>query len=217
MRVIAAPAHTGATVSTRVLLLPGAYQTADDFVHAGFATAVAARALALDLYFIDLQPQHLTDREPLRQLHQQLVQPARAAGIHVWILGISFGGLLGLLYAQQYPHMLRGLCLLAPYLGNRALCAEIQRAGGLARWDATHSAGPDAEERTTWRFIHRRQADGLVRFMGYGRDDRFAAAHRLLAAALPSATADVIPGGHDWRTWRQLWDNFLDQEHMLSS
>jgi enterochelin esterase-like enzyme len=21
---------------------------------------------------------------------------------------------------------------------------------------------------------------------------------------------DVVPGGHDWRTWKMLWENFLD-------
>jgi len=32
----------------------------------------------------------------------------------------------------------------------------------------------------------------------------------LLAAALPPSSVDIVPGGHDWPTWRALWDRFLD-------
>jgi enterochelin esterase-like enzyme len=47
-------------------------------------------------------------------------------------------------------------------------------------------------------------------YLGYGRDDRFSPAHSLLARALPADAIDVIDGGHDWRTWSKLWENFLD-------
>jgi hypothetical protein len=38
--------------------------------------------------------------------------------------------------------------------------------------------------------------------LGYGRDDRFADAHRLLATQLPAAQVFDTPGGHDWPVWR---------------
>jgi hypothetical protein len=47
-------------------------------------------------------------------------------------------------------------------------------------------------------------------YLGYGQEDRFSAAHRLLARELPAEAVDVIGGGHDWRTWTRLWENFLD-------
>jgi hypothetical protein len=31
-----------------------------------------------------------------------------------------------------------------------------------------------------------------------------------LAAALPAGSVDVVAGGHEWRTWNLLWENFLD-------
>ena len=46
--------------------------------------------------------------------------------------------------------------------------------------------------------------------LGLGREDRFAERHRVLAAALEPGEVDTVPGGHDWPTWRRLWDNFLD-------
>jgi hypothetical protein len=47
-------------------------------------------------------------------------------------------------------------------------------------------------------------------YLGYGQEDRFSAAHALLAGELPADAVDVIAGGHDWRTWTNLWENFLD-------
>jgi enterochelin esterase-like enzyme len=31
-----------------------------------------------------------------------------------------------------------------------------------------------------------------------------------MATALPPENVDVVPGGHEWPAWRQLWENFLD-------
>jgi len=46
--------------------------------------------------------------------------------------------------------------------------------------------------------------------LGFGRDDRFATSHRMMASALAPESVDVVPGGHEWPVWRQLWGNFLD-------
>jgi hypothetical protein len=47
-------------------------------------------------------------------------------------------------------------------------------------------------------------------FLGYGKDDRFSAAHEMLAAALPADCVEVVAGGHEWRPWLKLWEKFLD-------
>jgi hypothetical protein len=52
--------------------------------------------------------------------------------------------------------------------------------------------------------------DSRPLYLGYGQDDRFSAAHGLLATRLPANAVDVIGGGHDWGTWIKLWENFLD-------
>ncbi len=31
-----------------------------------------------------------------------------------------------------------------------------------------------------------------------------------MAEALSPEAVDIVPGGHDWRTWTTLWENFLD-------
>ena len=203
------PALHPRVADTRMIWLPGAYDVAQSFRDAGFSTAVAKRAVALDLEYVDLDMEHLGDRLALKRLRSEVVLPARDSGINCWLGGISLGGLLALDYAATYPGDLSGLCLLAPYLGNRMLTAEIGDAAGLAAWEPGELAETD-EERRIWRYIKMRPGDNGPIYLGFGRGDRFAASHRLLAGALPQDCVDVIEGGHDWPTWTALWENFLD-------
>jgi pimeloyl-ACP methyl ester carboxylesterase len=189
--------------------LPGAYHGARDFVASGFPGAALSRRSALDLLFVDLELAHVGDRSALQRLRNDVVLPARAAGVSLWLGGISLGGLIALSYAASYPDELDGLCLLAPYLGNRMLTGEIARAPGLAAWQPGELAETD-EERGIWRYIKTRSAASPPLYLGYGNADRFSAAHELLAATLPAAAVDVVAGGHEWLTWIRLWENFLD-------
>ncbi len=191
-----------------MIWLPGAYHSAQDFLDQGFARAAAQRRVPLDLLFVDLEMQHLDDREILPRLRAEIVLPARESGAAVWLAGISLGGLLALDYASTHLQELEGLCLLAPYLGNRMLLGEITATSGLAAWKPGELAVSDAERRI-WRYIKTR-VDLAKLFLGYGKDDRFSAAHEMLAAALPADRVDVVAGGHEWSTWLKLWENFLD-------
>lgn len=193
----------------RMAWLPGAYHSAQDFEVAGFTAAVRSRRAALDLIFVDMEMTHVQDRSVLERLRSDIVTPARAAGVSIWLGGISLGGLLALDYAALYPDELDGLCLLAPYLGNRILTAEIAQAPGLAAWQPGELAQTD-EERRIWGYVKNRGPHSAALHLGYGRNDRFAPAHALLAAALPAGSVDVIDGAHDWPTWSKLWENFLD-------
>ena len=46
--------------------------------------------------------------------------------------------------------------------------------------------------------------------LGFGREDRFADSHRMMAAALSPECVQIVPGGHEWPVWTQLWDDFLE-------
>jgi alpha-beta hydrolase superfamily lysophospholipase len=207
MRNILSAANAGLRAPTQMIWLPGAYHLARDFEREGFAHAVNQRRKPIDLQFVDLEMQHLNDQEALQRLHFQIIAPARASGRSVWLAGISLGGLIALDYASSHLDEIDGLCLLAPYLGNRMLINEIA-AAGLAAWEPGELAETDAERRI-WRYIKTRIQSRPL-FLGYGRDDRFSRAHDLMAAALPAGSVEVIAGGHEWRTWTRLWENFLD-------
>jgi pimeloyl-ACP methyl ester carboxylesterase len=210
MRSVHDAVMPGTVAPTRIICLPGAYHAPEDFLTAGFATEVRRRGLGIDLEFVDVEMQHLGDRRGRAGLKREVVASARADGCRaVWFAGISLGGFIAMDYAAEHPADLDGVCLLAPYLGNRTLIAEIARAPGLAAWAPGDLADTD-EERRIWRFVQAQPAHSRLLYLGFGRDDRFAAAQRLLAAALPPESVDVIPGGHDWPTWKTLWENFLD-------
>jgi pimeloyl-ACP methyl ester carboxylesterase len=209
VRSISRPARPGSAAPTRMVWLPGAYHAAQDFLSAGFPQAVSVRQIPLDLTFVDLELQYLGDRTALERLRSEVVLPAQEIGTSVWLAGVSLGGLIALDYLVTYPDDLDGLCLLAPYLGNRMLTAEIAAAHGLAAWDPGELAQADGERRI-WRYIKAHGRDCRPLHLGFGKDDRFGAAHALLAAALPADRVSVVQGGHDWRTWTTLWENFLD-------
>jgi pimeloyl-ACP methyl ester carboxylesterase len=201
--------------------LPGAFHTPEDFVDAGFGAAVRERGLALDLEFVHLEHAHVGDRRGIARLAQEIIAPARARGCPmIWLGGISLGGFFALDYAATQAGEWDGLCLLAPYLGNRSLITEISSARNVAAWQPGPLAESD-EERRIWRFAQTWPAEPRPTetpsakrprplHLGFGRDDRFARAHGLLAQMLPPDAVHVVPGGHDWQTWLTLWKRFLD-------
>jgi pimeloyl-ACP methyl ester carboxylesterase len=210
MRTVLEPATAEGIAATRVLLLPAAYTSPDDFLREGFVKAARDRALPVDLVFVELKVQHLTDRTILRRLRHEVVLPARAQGCRsIWLGGISIGGFVALAYAERYPEEIDGLCLLAPYLGNHIVTGEIERANGVHEWTPGELAADD-DERRIWRFIKEHRARPSPLHLGFGRDDRFADSHRMMASALAPECVDVVPGGHEWPVWRQLWENFLN-------
>jgi pimeloyl-ACP methyl ester carboxylesterase len=216
MREIFEPLTPGTLSPVRIILMPGAYQAPEDFLHAGFPQAVRDRRIDADLSFVDLEARDLTDRSPIAELRDRLIMPARARGCRrIYLGGISLGAFVALDYVSRHADGVDDLCLIAPYLGNRVLTAEIAAAGGLRAWRedlrAENLAQSD-EERRIWRFLGRSHDSGPRLYLAYGHADRFAPAHALLAATLPPERVDVVSGAHDWDTWRTLWERFLDKE-----
>jgi enterochelin esterase-like enzyme len=210
MRSMIDAAQPGRSAPTLLVLLPPAYGDPGDFVRAGFVAAVRERRLDIDLAFAPLELRDVADRTLLTHLHQELLAPARAERRTLWLGGISFGAFLALSLAQRHPGVLDGLLALAPYLGTHLVTGDIARARSLHAWDPGELAADD-EERRVWRFIQAQGVGGLPIHLGIGREDRFAERHRLMAAALEPGSVDVVPGGHDWPTWRRLWERFLER------
>lgn len=211
MRTVSISATAGAVAPLRVVLLSGAFQQPEDFQRQGFVDAVRDRDLALDLQFVAPELQHLNDRLILRTLRQDLIEPAKENGCRsIWLGGVSLGGFLALAYAEHWRSDLDGLCLLAPYVGNRMITAEIGRAGGVRAWNPGTIAADD-EERRIWRLIKDPGSRLPPVYLGIGRDDRFGHGLKLFAEVLPAAWVDTIDGAHEWPVWRQLWGRFLDR------
>ena len=194
-----------------LVMLPGALHTPEDLVREGFVAALRQRRLQPAVAVPDAHVGYYLDRNLVERVESAVVASARREGCRrIWVLGISLGGLGALLCARAIPEVER-VILLAPYLGVPGLMAEVAAAGGLARWDP----GPDAagdDERCILAWLGRREREAAPRiYLGYGRDDRFASASRLVETGVAPADVIVTGGGHDWPTWRTLWAGLLDR------
>lgn len=216
MRILSDFAIQGRRAPALAILLPGALQQPEDLVRAGFIDTVRQRAVSLDLALPDLGLEYIGDSTGgavLQRINDCVVQPARRNNYReIWLVGISIGGFIAISYAQRYPGLISGLCLLGPYPGNRILTGQIKAAGGLQQWSANSAADDDAERRV-WRWLNaqREQTAGMQIHLGYGCEDRFLTGQKLMAEPLAAHTVDTVAGGHDWPAWQQLWANFIDR------
>ncbi|MDB5361916.1 MAG: alpha/beta hydrolase [Rhodospirillales bacterium] len=186
---------------TLLVMLPGAEMSAEEFRANGFLDGDGSID-GIDRIAVETGVECYLDEVSVARLHEQVIAPAHTRGpVRIWLVGISLGGMGALLYAQAHPDRIAGVILLAPFIGSRGLIAEVERAGGLRHWRALDVS--TAERRLlAWLGA----AEGLPDMhLGFGIEDRFAAAHRLLAALLPAERVVTAPGGHDWPTWRVLW------------
>ncbi|HTH99636.1 MAG TPA: alpha/beta fold hydrolase [Acidisoma sp.] len=201
-------------VEDRILLvmLPGAGIAADDFADHGFIAAVQGRVPTLDIVALRPDIELYLDGNIAPVLHEGIIVPAVASGIRrIWLLGLSLGGMGALLYSSAYPDLVEGLVLLAPFLGTHGTMAELTRAGRFVDWSAKGSAATAPERQLlTWIQGHLRAGRTTPKlFLGHATRDRFAAGHRLLAAALPASQVVEVDGVHNWAAWTQAWQDIL--------
>lgn len=212
----AAPARS----DTLLVLLPPALASIDDFYTQGFVDAVRLRQLPVDLLLADTSGQQVLDKTVVSALHNQVVLPAQGNGYRsIWLAGISLGAFSVLLYAAEHADQLasclEGLCLLSPYPGTNDVLAEIRAAGGAVSWSQGQPSRED--ERNWWHWLAQQSTSAEWRtavHLGTGSHDRFLRGQTLISDLLPKARVCVLPGAHEWTTWKALWDDWLDHGPM---
>jgi pimeloyl-ACP methyl ester carboxylesterase len=217
LRVLTDLAAPGRRAPSLMVLLPGALQTPETLVVEGIVEAVRERGLALDLALADPGLDTIdqaTDGSVGRRLDALLVS-ARQEYRSLWLGGISLGGFMALAHAARHPGRVDGMFLLSPYPGNRLLTGAIAAAGGPAAWAAARTVNKDYEaddEECAWRWLAQNGQSGQpeIHFAHAGAD-RFADGQRMMAQLLPAQRVWLTAGGHDWPSWRKLWNNFLDR------
>ena len=197
---------------TLVVLLPPSLSSVDDFYDQGFVEAVHQRRLPVDLLLADTTGQHVIDQTVVTALHTEVILPAHTMGYRtIWMAGISLGAFSALHYAAHHADQLAGLCLLAPYPGTGDVLAEIHAAGGAASWCQQQPSNED--ERAWWQWLGRESLKTertIPVYLGTGNADRFLRGQRLLSDLLPKDHTRMLPGRHEWPTWKALWDDWLD-------
>lgn len=204
--------------SCLIVFMPGMLDTPDDYVSHGFFADARAASTRCDLVAADAHFGYYRDGSVRRRVTEDILRVAEGRGYEeIWMVGISMGGMGSLLVTQVNDARIRGVVLLAPFLGDPALVQSIEEAGGLAEWTA-----PDADELDM--FDDEQYDDALwVWLQGYARapesrpelyiavgtEDRLRPGVGLLAEVLPETRSGTTEGGHNWTTWRVLWRNLL--------
>ena len=213
------PADPNQRARCLMVLLPGRGDSAADFEGHGIIAAARQRGLSIDLVAADATIGYYAKRTLLDRLQADVLTPALLHDYaQVWLVGTSMGGLGALLEARKQPGI-QGILLLAPFLGDEDVTGEVAAAGGLATWVPPRIDQGDYQ-RELWRWLQAvsqggEKAPEIV--LGYGEADRFAPAHRLLAAGLPADHVLRAVGGHDWATWLGLFRRFVDGPAMRSA
>ncbi|MEA2695915.1 MAG: hypothetical protein QOI66_186 [Myxococcales bacterium] len=199
----------GARAATLLVLLPGRGNRLDEWEQHGFVAEVRAQAPGVDVVAVDAHLGYYLNESVVDRVWTDVIAPARAQGYRrIWIAGISMGGLGAVAIARQHAQAIDGMILLAPYLGPKSLIKTITDQGGPQRW--TPADPGDAYQRLwSWLRLYGQPTEKLPRLvLAFGDGDRLHPAHQLLATLLPSDQVMAIHGGHDWTTWRQLWQRY---------
>jgi pimeloyl-ACP methyl ester carboxylesterase len=212
LRVLDLPGGGGDS-SCLVVFLPGRGDRPEDYLRQDFPGALRKAGSRCQTIGVDSHLGYFAERSITQRLREDVIAPAKARGVEeIWLVGISLGGLGSVLYARDYPEDVDGLVLLAPYLGDKAVIEEVAGAGGLRSWKLPQGT-PEADLRRAWAWLQGYAEPGSDRpelYLAFGASDRFARANGLLGEVLPRERVFTLPGGHNWRTWKRLWQAFLD-------
>ncbi|MBI5889696.1 MAG: alpha/beta hydrolase [Nitrosomonadales bacterium] len=200
-----------------LLMLPGAKNTPQQLVEHGFIRELRERNLPVDVLALHAHVDLYLDRADIERVLHRTLDEVRAQGYRrIWLLGISLGGSGAMICATQRPREIEGIFLLAPFLGTRGIIAEVEAAGGLLRWPAGRIDSRDHERMLLKQIQGQARGKKLpLVYLGYGSEDRYRGASRMLAKYLEPSRVSVMPGGHDWDTWIALWRGFLDKALFL--
>jgi pimeloyl-ACP methyl ester carboxylesterase len=197
-----------------MVFLPGIGDILEDYEFYGFIEAARRYGVSADMIVADMHFGYYLRRTMVERLDQDVIMPARKNGYRqIDLVGISLGGFGALYYAMHRPGEIARIFLLAPYLGDEDIVAELARAGSPKKW-MPEPGGENDYQRKLWRWL-RTYTTGNSNFptlyLGYGLMDRFAPANQLLAQLIPQTQVRTTPGKHDWSTWMRLWNLLLPE------
>jgi pimeloyl-ACP methyl ester carboxylesterase len=206
------------------VFLPGNGDPVSVFQKKGLIEAVRERGLPADVIAVNAHLGYYMNGSFFIRMKDDVIGPASTRGYdQIWMIGNSLGGFGSLSYAREYPEDITGIVLLGPFLGERALVREIRQAGGLQQWEPgeVFKNSKEGQEKLNWMWLRARGREEQFRtgepagmpkiYLGYGDGDRFSSGQKLLGTILPKDRVLAIDGGHDWVTWKKLWNLFLDQ------
>ena len=201
------------TGNTLFVLLPGNQSAPEEFEKEGFVRLLKKYHPDADSIAVDAPIGYYIKGILPQRLMEDVIKPARLKGYtRIWLVGVSMGGSGALWYLKTYPGTIQGVLLLAPFIADQKIVEEIERSGGLKKWEP--AAPPDKKDyqraQLQWlkRYISPRPPLPILT-LGFGESDRFERSNRLIAEVLPARNVFTTRGGHEWKTWREIFEQFL--------
>ena len=210
VRTLNYPPKFGGKADELVLLLPGRWSKPEEFEQHGLVKVVREKRPRARVVAVDLHLGYYVDRIPDVCLHDEIIQPAIQRGERVTLIGASMGGLGALIYTLSHSRDVSEVLMLAPYVGEDKLMAEIESAGGIDAWDPGEFVPKNKEDlvkklwvdmKSKWRT---KGGPPMPIRVVTGRADRHLAINRLFARSfLKKGDLSEIDGGHEWDCWRR--------------
>jgi hypothetical protein len=187
-----------------IVLLPGFGDRPSAFERNGFVAALKERT-PLDIVAADAHFGYYRKRSVMTRLHEDVIEPLRKRGYReIWLAGASMGGIGAVGYAREHQANVRGLFLLAPYMGPGDVVEEVA-ATGLCKYDKQPTAKDNVDNFARKNFLWlKRQAcetREVSLYVGVGSEDRLRTPDSLIGSTLPKDHFVVLPGGHGWKVW----------------
>jgi len=143
IRIETIAAQKAGTAKRMVIVWPGYGDDLAALKRSGIASVIQSKLPDAEVVLVELPLPYLMQGRGVRRLHEEIVSPAKQRGFRdIYFAGASMGGMGVLLYEREYPNEMRGLILMAPFMGDPAVMKEVEAAGGLAQWNP----GPAPEQ-----------------------------------------------------------------------
>lgn len=206
----------GSDKNTLLIFLPGRGDDIDSYQRAGFIAALRSSSRPLDSVVVDAHMAYYNERTLVDRIENDVIRIYQEKGYDKFIVaGISLGGVGALRLRFDFPELIVGTVLIAPFLGSVATIETIEAAGGLQSWrQQPYDSSDVGEEVWSWlSAMYDEQARTIPNtIIAYGERDRFAAIDEYLAKSLPNSHVFTNDGKHKWVAWTPLWSEIMSSD-----
>ena len=201
---------------TLIIFLPGRGDDIESYERAGFIETLRSSTRPLDSVVIDAHLGYYNERILVDRVGEDIIRTYRALGYDEFIVvGISLGGVGALRLKFDFPELVVGTVLIAPFLGSAATIESVAAAGGIQSWHKQqHDPNDVGEEIWSWLGAMYDEQSGTIpnTIVAYGENDKFAATSNYLAGSLSKSFVFKNDGKHKWVTWSPLWSDLTNSD-----
>ena len=206
---------TGEKTDRLIIFLPGLYDTAEKFKEEAFFLSARKVGIKADMVSANVNVLHLVEEMMIKRIEMDVFDHAINNGYkNIWLVGVSLGGLNSLLFYQKHAKNLCGVVTLAPFVANEPLTNELQEAKNIKDWKPGSVENEGAFEQKLhflWVWLQQATTKNKLNhiYLGYGKQDRYVEAIKLLQDILDKKNIVTVEGKHNWVTGRKIWQKQL--------